>query len=272
MKIKKYKHPFRFYALAIGIPWTLWFIAGYISNLPQNNNQYVLSTSILSFLGLISPALIALYLIVQDKELEDDVFSRFLNFKTVKPYYFLITGFLMLASILLAQGISLIFGYSSSQFKLASSFSFSAGLFPAWLLLLVAPIVEELAWHSYGTDCLRSKLNLFTTSLIFAIFWGFWHFPLSFIKDYYQSNLIDNGMIYSLNFFVSLIPFVVIINWLYYKTERNIIVAIIFHITAGFFNEIFATHPMSKVIQTLLLLVLSIFLLIKEKDLFFRFS
>ncbi|MGG2066881.1 hypothetical protein [Bacillus sp. S14(2024)] len=54
------------------------------------------------------------------------------------------------------------------------------------------------------------------------------------------------------------------------KTGRNIIVAIVFHITAGFFNEAFATHPMSKVIQTVLLLILSIVIVIKERDFFFK--
>jgi hypothetical protein len=54
-------------------------------------------------------------------------------------------------------------------------------------------------------------------------------------------------------------------NWLYYKTGRNIIIPIIFHITAGYFNEIFATHPDSKVIQTILLLIVAIIFVAKEK-------
>jgi hypothetical protein len=59
-------------------------------------------------------------------------------------------------------------------------------------------------------------------------------------------------------------------NWLYYKTGRNILVAIIFHITAGYFNEIFATHPDSKIIQTILLLAFATVLIIKEKDFYFK--
>ena len=46
-------------------------------------------------------------------------------------------------------------------------------------------------------------------------------------------------------------------------------VAIVFHITAGVFNEFFATDPNSKVIQTLLLLALSIALLYKDPKFFF---
>lgn len=176
----------------------------------------------------------------------------------------------MLASILLAQAISLFFGYSPTQFIITGHYSFSSGVFPVWFLLIVAPIIEELAWHSYGTDCLRNRYNLFKTSLIFGAFWGVWHVPLSFIKDYYQSNVIETGWIYGLNFLISIFPYVIIMNWLYYKTNRNILVAIIFHITAGFFNEIFATHPDSKIIQTGLLLIVATFIVLKEKEFFFN--
>ena len=83
---------------------------------------------------------------------------------------------------------------------------------------------------------------------------------------------MQTGWIHSVNFLVSIFPFVIIMNWLYYKTGRNISVAIVFHITAGFFNEIFATHPDSKVIQTMLLLGFAVFIVLKEKEFFFSKS
>ena len=176
----------------------------------------------------------------------------------------------MLASILLAQAVSLLFGYSADQFVITGHFTFSSGVFPVWALLIIAPLLEELAWHSYGTDCLRNRFNLFKTSLIFGLFWGVWHIPLSFINNYYHSNVVETGWIHGVNFLVSIFPFVLIMNWLYYKTGRNILVTVIFHITAGFFNEIFATHPDSKIIQTGLLIVLSILIVINDKEFFFK--
>jgi membrane protease YdiL (CAAX protease family) len=175
----------------------------------------------------------------------------------------------MPGSILLAQAISLLFGYSADQFSFSGRASFSAGIFPGWFLLFLAPLIEEMAWHSYGTDCLRRRMNLFNASLLFGVYWAIWHMPLSFIKDYYHSNVAQAGLLYSLNFAFSLIPFVILMNWLYYKTHRNILVAIVFHITAGCFNELFATHPDSKIIQTVLLLILSVGVLLKERDFFF---
>jgi membrane protease YdiL (CAAX protease family) len=270
MIINKYQHPVLFYILSTILSWTCWFIAGYISHITPGNNTLTLVMGGLAFLGLIAPNIVALLLILPDQELRRDMLGRFFNFKGVKVKYWLAACFFMLGSILLAQAVSLSFGYSATQFKLAGSFSFTSGVFPVWLLLIAAPFLEELAWHSYGTDCLRSRFSLFTTSIIFALYWGIWHFPLSTIKDYYHSNLVESGLIYSLNFFISIIPFVLIMNWLYYKTDRNILIAVIFHITAGYFNEIFQTHPMSKVIQTVLLLIFSVYLILKEKDFFFK--
>lgn len=270
MIIERYRHPVLFYSLSIIIPWILWFIAAYFSHIEPGNQFHVMMVSILGIIGLVSPMVIAFILMFSDSVLRKDLINRIFKFNTIKPLYFFLTCFLMVTSILLAQAISLLFGYSASQFSFSKDFSFTAGIFPAWFLLLIAPILEELAWHSYGTDCLRRRFRLFTTSMIFAIFWALWHLPLSFINDYYQSNVAETGILYSINFAVSLIPFVILMNWLYFKTNRNIVVTIVFHITAGFFNEIFSTHPMSKVIQTILLIIISIIIVVKERNLFFK--
>ncbi len=66
----------------------------------------------------------------------------------------------MVTSILLAQAISLLLGPSAEKFRLAGKSSFSAGIFPGWFLLFLAPLVEEMAWHFYGTDCLRKRMSL----------------------------------------------------------------------------------------------------------------
>lgn len=270
MLIERYRHPILFYGLSIIIPWTLWFITAYISHIEPSNQFYVIIQTILGLLGLVSPMVIAFVLMFSDGELKKDLKKRLFNFSTIKPIYIFLGCFLMFISILLAQAISLLFGYSYSQFSFSENFSFTAGLVPAWFLLIVAPIIEELAWHTYGTDTLRRSFSLFTTSIIFGVFWVMWHFPLSFINGYYQSNVAETGIIYSINFAVSLIPFVFLMNWLYFKTNRNIIIVTVFHITAGLFNEMFSTHPMSKVIQTILLLILTIVILYKERVLFFK--
>lgn len=270
MNIEKYKHPILFYSLATIIPWVFWFAAGFISHLSPQSDQYLRIASIIAFVGLLGPIGVSYLLIKNEPELRADVIKRFFNFKSVKPIYILIACCLMPASIILAQGISLLFGYSASQFVITGHFTFTSGIFPVWFMLIVAPVLEELGWRTYGTDCLRSKMNLLKTSLLFALFWGIWHMPLATIRDYYQSNIVETGWIYGVNFLVSIFPFVLLMNWLYYRTGRNIIIVTVFHITAGFFNEIFSTHPDSKIIQTILLLVLAIVIVMNNRSFFFR--
>jgi len=266
--IQDYKHTYLFYCLAIIIPWSFWALAATVSH----SSDYLYPgelASVLAFAGLLAPTIVSFFLIYRNKRLRIDVQQRMINLRSGKPVYWMLVLFLMPTSILLAQLVSLLFGYPVSQFAISEHYSFTSGVFPVWFILIVAPAIEELAWHSYGTDCLCNRFSLMKASMLFALFWGIWHLPLSFIKDYYHSNLVDGGWIYSVNFLLSLFPFVIIMNWLYYKTGRSILAAIIFHVTAGYFNEIFATHPDSKVIQTGLLIIAAIIIVLNEKHLFF---
>ncbi len=267
--IQNYRYPFRFFFLSALIPWVLWLLAAYLSHLSDDVN-YDLIISVLGLTGLCGPLFVAVYYIGKDRVLQKDVVSRLKNIRSGDKRYFLASLVLMPASILLAMAISLLFGYDVGQFVITGEASFSSALFPVWFLLVIAPVLEELGWHSYGTDCLRQKYSLFTTSMIFAVYWAIWHIPLAFIDGYYHSNMVLEGMLYSINFLVSLFPFVILMNWIYYKTDRNILVTVVFHLTANVFNEVFATHPDSKVIQTGLLLVLSIYLLTSQRELFFN--
>ncbi|GAA8967734.1 hypothetical protein HpSP79_16120 [Helicobacter pylori] len=101
------------------------------------------------------------------------------------------------------------------------------------------------------------------------MFWAFWHLPLAFVKDYYQSQVLAEGALYTVNFVFSLIIFVLLMNWLYIKSGRSISVDILFHFCANLGNEIFSTHPDIKVIQTVIFSGIVLWVLIKEKSLFF---
>ena len=270
MNIEKYRHPVVFYVLSTVIPWSFWFLAAYLSHMASITPFIKLSITVLLIVGLCAPAAIAFLMIGANPSLRSDLKTRFFNLKQIRPGYLFLTCFLMLASILLAQAISLFFGYSTEQFSFAKEASFSGGVMPGWFWLFFAPVVEELAWHTYGTDCLRQRMNLLYTSLLFALYWAFWHYPAFLIKGYYQSNMEQIGLIYSMNFMFSIIPFVILMNWLYYKTSRSILIPIVFHITAGFFNELFNTNPNTKIIQTALLTILAVFLVLREKNFFLQ--
>ncbi len=268
--LEKYNRPIFFYGLSLVFPWILWFGAAYISHMQQSNKYLIFAQGTLSILGLLAPVFVALYLFLSKRELYYDLKKRIFKQQGFSPIYTALAFLLIFSSMVFAQLLSLIFGHSINQFYISGSPSFTSAIFSSWFILIFAPIAEELAWHTYGTDTLRRKYNLFLTSMIFALYWVFWHLPLSFIEGYYHSNVVAEGFLYSLNFVFSLFVFVILMNWLYYKTNRNILIAIIFHLSANISNEIFATNPDSKVIQTILLLVVAIIVLIKNREMFFN--
>ncbi|MDR1162570.1 MAG: CPBP family intramembrane metalloprotease, partial [Candidatus Accumulibacter sp.] len=265
MQLQKYKHPFWFYGASVFIPWSCWFVWAWLSHSPYWGSPVtVWSGNVLGLIGLCTPFGVAMIFILPDRVMRRELSFAIFNLKGIPPVYWALTILLFPLSILLAQAISLLFGYSPTQFRIVERMSFSSGIFPAWFLLILAPVLEEFGWHTYGIHCLRCRFNLFATSTLFGAIWGIWHIPLSFVKGYYQNVLVETGVIYSVNFLASLIPYAIIGNWLYYKTGRNMLLVVLFHLLAGYSNEVLQTHPDSKIMQTILLLMFSAVLIRRE--------
>lgn len=262
--VSRYRHPVAFYLLATAIPWVLWFTAAWLSHRPDPQDALIAA---LGLAGLAAPVLVAIWFIRKDG-LTRDVLTRLVTPSGASLWPWLTAAFLLPVSLLVATAISIPFGYEVSQFRLQDGFSFAAGLLPAWIVLALAPILEELAWKTYGTDALASRMSILWASLVFGVVWVMWHLPLGFIKGYYQAEVVDEGWIHSLNYAVSLIPFIILMNWLYYRGGRSVLLAIVFHLAANFGNELFQTDPDTKVIQTGVLLVLSVALVWYDRKLF----
>ena len=271
MKLEKYRHPFIFYGIAVLIPWALWFITGAISYSPLWDNRFwFILGSVLVLLGAIAPMTGALSLILPDKEMRDELVSACISFRGIHWGWWVFHFFFPLAAILLATAISLLFGYSPQQFGWNTGLNFSGiGVFPAWAVMFVAPVIEEFGWHTYGIHCVRRRFNLFATCFIFGVIWGIWHLPLSFIRDSYQNVVAETSAIHSANYLISLIPYLIIDNWTYYKTKRNMFFQVLFHLLMGFSMEVFHTHPDTKLIHTAVLLVFCVIIVIKDRKYFF---
>ncbi len=267
--LEKYNKAVTFYLLSLLIPWGFWFVVAYLSHLPEQSQLLLSVQQILALAGLVSPCCVAGYFFWKNTYLKQELAKRIFGIKGMNNWYLGFSFFLFPLSIILAQAISLLLGYDLHQFHISGRATFTSFLWSPWFILLFAPVMEELAWHSYGVDALRSKFNLLKTSLIFATYWVFWHLPLSFVKGYYHSNVVAEGWIYFLNFVVSIFIFVILMNWVYYKTNRSIFITIIFHLMANVSGEIFATNPDSKIIQTVLLLLLAVVILRKDRRMFF---
>ena len=266
-----YDRPVLFYTLATVFPWAFWFSAAYLSRLDAQTAAVQWWTAAFGVCGLVAPALVVVFLVRRRSDLRADILQR-LRPRRIGRFYLAVTLLLLLGSILAAQAVSLAFGYSLEQFQFRGGFTFTAGLLPVWFTLIGAAVFEELAWHTYGTDALIRRMSVFTASMVFTVYWALWHLPLSFIEGYYHNEVVQSGWIHTLNFPLSMIAFVILMNWLYFVTGRSILIPAIFHITANLANEIFMTHPDTKIIQTGLLLIVAAVVVVTNRQLFFGSS
>lgn len=260
----RYDRPLTFHLLATLVPWALWVPGAWFSHQDQAG-----PATLLALAGLFAPLGVVWWLTRHDRALQRDMWRRVWDFRRVHPVWTALAVGLMPGAVLVATGLSLFFGYSPEQFLWRGGATFGIGLVSGWTVLILAPVVEELAWHSYGTDTLRSRFSLFTTSLIFAVVWALWHAPLALFAGSSQEQTVAEGWIHALNFPVSMLPFVLLMNWIYVRGDRNITLTILFHLGANLSTQVLGTHPDTEVIATGVLLVITAVVLWHERELFF---
>lgn len=250
------------------VTYTLWFAGAWVSFQDGISGLYML----FMLLGMIAPFIISAVMIAASKnsDLKKDFINRLINPRLIQvkmlPAFLLIMPLSVLASI----ALSLPFGGLVSQFQFAEGFSFSTGFVPVLLLLLLAAAFEELGWRGYAFDSLQSRFNLFTASIIFAILWSIWHFPLIFVKNSYQYEIFHQSAWFGLNFFVSIIPMGVIISWICLKNRKSVAAAILFHFLVNMSQEMWAITQTTKCIQTVVLVVIAAVIVMLDKEMFFH--
>jgi membrane protease YdiL (CAAX protease family) len=267
MKAQTTYHPVRFFTITFLITWVTWFIAAYFSYQEGQEGLQLL----FMVPGLFAPFITVVIMMFgkQNKALRQDFWRR-LDIRKIKPVYWLPILLIMPAVLFAATGLSLLFGQSAQQFALSSEFMIMGGQAVVSLIILfLAPTLEELGWRGYGVDSIRSKLDVFKTTLLFAGLWALWHLPLFFINGYYQNELWHMNIAYVINFFVSILPATILMNWVYFKNGRNITASILFHFMFNLFSVLFQTEQFTKCILTGLLLVVAAVVMWKNREFFF---
>jgi len=266
--IKNYTYkPIKYYSITILLTWISLFSAAYCSH-TEGLEQYMIICMLPS---LLIPFIVALFMIYgsKNKQLKQDFKHRIFNLKTIKSNYWLAILFIMPLVVLLATAISLVFGQPAVQFQLSSQFQILSGAaFLSIVILILAPTFEELGWRGYGVDSLMKGRSLINVSFLFALLWGLWHVPLFFIKGYYHYEILQTNPVFALNFFVALIPAAILSNWIFYKNGRSIIAIIIFHFVLNLSSTLFQTEQFAKCIVTIILLIVSIIIIRKNKQFF----
>lgn len=254
--------PALFFFAVYAASWIPWSVAAYAG--PEKGLEPY--APLFQFLGLLAPAAVALLFILASpsKALKRDFWDRLFNLRRIKSAYAVVAIVLPLTVILLSILLSLWFGQSADQFRLAGGGNLLAMIV---LTMILAPVMEELGWHGYGVDSLRAKMGMLKATLLFGVLWCAWHAPLALIAGTYQHQLAAMGNPpYLANFFASVIPAAIIANWFYYKNNRSITGAILLHSMLNAASVLLAAGQAAKCIATLLYAVIAAILIATDPE------
>lgn len=248
--------PVRWAALTLALTWVPWAVAIALGAGQENAEAYTFGPAVFVFaiIGLFGPTIASLVLVFRsgDRALKADFKDRLLNLRRISPRFLILAIVLPTLVVCTAIGISLLFGGSADQFSLTADTSEIGKLLMMILLtMILAPLFEEMGWRGYGVDSFRSKLSPFAMSMAFGAFWALWHAPLFLLPGSYHYGLAQmESPIYVVNFFVSIMAVVVVVNWLYYKNDRSIPAAAVAHSAGNAAGVLLAAVPTTDLITT----------------------
>lgn len=263
--MEKYTYrPVRFYIIVFACTWFWWLFAILFN---EGTSLYLGM-----FLGLISPAVVAIVTVFTSKNdaLKQDFKKKLIGFYRIKPKYIAIAVVIFAVIVAASIGTSVLFGGSPKQFSFTEDFSFSIGGSSALLTILLASSIEELGWRGYGEDAVGAYHSWFKESIIFGCIWALWHVPLFWVAGTYQNGLKEMGIVYVLNFLLSVIPLDFLQTWVYVKNNRSMLATIIFHLFINVMQEKINMTPETKCIETIFVVIAAIIIVLTNKELFFE--
>jgi len=253
------KHNWWFYfVLTFAISWSVWALGDLL--LPEG--LFAISLVI----GAFGPFLSAVLIIRISRGKEDlkKWFRSIFNFRIPVSWYLLGGIAFPFITAALHHLIYILLGGQSGIELSTDWLLYFAYMIPTALL---SGGNEEPGWRGYITPVLLNRFNIIPAHLIVGIFWALWHLPLNFIGDWGGS---DQSMIWMIMYCITLS---MILTWLYFRSKKSIIPAMLFH---GGSNVVFRYFPLNSqifesvddefsIIKTIVYWSLAILLLIITK-------
>jgi membrane protease YdiL (CAAX protease family) len=241
--------PVAYFVGAYLATWVPWLVGAHLAR-QEDGEVYGFLFTLLGL--LLGPTGAALFFVASSGSpaLKRDFRDRVIDLRRIRPPYALVAVVLPFALMGLAIGVSLGFGESPDQFRLAGGPGLGVMV---GLAMVLAPVLEETGWHGYGVDSLRAHAGMWTATVLFAVLWCVWHAPAVLVRGSYQHQLaqMDNPL-FVINFFVSILPAALVANWLYYKNRRSVVGAVLCHAMLNGSAVLLNAGQVAKCIATVL--------------------
>jgi uncharacterized protein len=225
--------PLKYFVLAFAFTWALWVPAALeardmIPPLPVPA----------TFLGAFGPLVAAVMVTTREEGLAGlrSLLGRVVRWRVAPIWY----GVAALGPIVLTLGaiaLHVVLGGQPPSLRLLVETLPILPIYVVYMTITVA-LGEEVGWRGYALPALQARYGALVASLILGVLWTLWHLPVFFNPDTFYSNLPF------LLFLAYLVPFAVLITWVFNSTGGSVLVSgILFHAVMNASSELWKTIP-----------------------------
>lgn len=166
-------------------------------------------------------AVVFIALILKDKSIFNDIKKQITknknNLKWLLPALMIPSFLIFISSIIMsALKIKFVVFQGNIKFYLISL-----------LAIFIGSITEEIGWRGFLLPNIQKKYSPLISSIIVGLLWGVWHFNFT------------GGILGFILYIVTIIEISIMMTWLYNKTNRNLLLMIIWHFSFNLSSHIF---------------------------------
>ena len=223
--------PLKYFVLAFTFTWIFWVLAalgarGAIPALPG-----------LTVIGTFGPLVAAVIVTAQESGRTGlrSLLRQVVRWRVAPTWYgVVILGPLLIQLVAIALHVSL-----GGQMPTLGAL---IGALPTMVIVTVYMVIfvalgEEVGWRGYALPALQARHGALLSSLILGVLWALWHLPLFFNSDTLYGNLPF------VLFLAYLVPFTILITWVYNGTGGSVLLAILMHAVFNASSELWKTIP-----------------------------
>lgn len=84
---------------------------------------------------------------------------------------------------------------------------------------------EEVGWRGFALPAFQSRYTALTSSIVLAVFWALWHWPLFL----YRPGYISMDVVAIVGWFLSLVTGSILLTWIFNSSGGSILACAVFH-------------------------------------------
>ncbi|ESQ73713.1 CPBP family intramembrane glutamic endopeptidase [Asticcacaulis sp. AC402] len=212
-----------YYALVFAISWGALLIAAGPSGLFSSRANPLVLSQFIYLAALAGPSLAGILMtgLIRGRVGLGELLSSAFRWRAGVRWYLvaLLTAPVLMGAIIFA--LSLI---SPTFLPAIVTSDDRVGLVMSGIVLgLAVSFFEELGWTGFATPQLRKRYGFLLTGLTMGLVWGSWHYPL-FSGSASASGAIPPALYIAVLLFSFLIPYRILMVWLYDRTNSVLLV------------------------------------------------